>query len=160
MFASMPEKWYMQKRWLLRGNGRHGRFYSNSKYAMLEANIYPYLMIFSNTLIRIANWIQWVSSEFLDLYMYVINTSWLDFDCSMEIMCLLVGLTNKARGYPRSISVCVLTNRCWVPLVGRIIVMRTARMSHSRWTRLYLKLRAKQSCKKMFCSEGVVDGIA
>ena len=38
--------------------------------------------------------------------------------------------------------------------------MHTARMSHSRWTRLYLKLRAKQSRKKMFRSEGVVDGIA
>ena len=45
-------------------------------------------------------------------------------------------------------------------MVGRIIVMRIARMSHSLWTMLYLKLRAKQSRKKMFRSEGVVDGIA
>ena len=29
-------------------------------------------------------------------------------------------LTNEARGYPGSILVCVLTNRCWVPLVGWI----------------------------------------
>ena len=75
-----------------------------------EANIYLHLMIFSNTLKRIANWMQWVSSEFLDLY--VINTTRLDFDCSMETMRLLVGLTNKARGFPGSILVCVLTNRC------------------------------------------------
>ena len=96
---------------------------------------------------------QWVSTEFLDLY--VINTTRLDFDCSMETMRLLVGLTNKARGYPGSILVCVLTNRCWVPLVGRIIVMRIARMSHSRWTRLYLKLRVKQSRKKCFVAKAL-----
>ena len=30
-------------------------------------------------------------------------------------------LTNEARGYPGSILVCVLTNHCWVPLVGWIM---------------------------------------
>ena len=70
-----------------------------------------------------------------------------------------MGITNKAPGYPGSILVCVLSNRCWVPLVGGIILVqstvRTARVSHSRWTRLYSKLRAKQSRNKCFVAKAL-----
>ena len=38
-----------------------------------------------------------------------------------------VGLTNKARGYPGSILVCVLTNRRWLPLVGLLKVTQRTR---------------------------------
>ena len=51
-----------------------------------------------------------------------------------------VGLTNKARGYPGSILVCVLTNRRWLPLVGLLKVTQrtlpTARVSQIVCTRL------------------------
>ena len=46
---------------------------------------------------------------------------WLDFiSIGQWKWCSSWCLTNEARGYPGSILVCLLTNRCWVPLVGRI----------------------------------------
>ena len=89
--------------------------------------------------------------------MHALNTGRLDFVLSMKTMRLLVGFTKKK--HPGSILVCVLTNRCWVLLVGGIIVaqstVRTARVSHSRWTRLYSKLRAKQSRNKCFVARAL-----
>ena len=54
----------------------------------------------------------------------------------------------------------VLTNRCWVPLVGWIKVtqstVRTTRVSHSRYTRLYLKFRGKQSGNKCVVAKALL----
>ena len=64
---------------------------------------------------------------------------------------LVLYLSNPPRG--------MLTNRCWVPLVRWIIVaqstVRTARVSHSRWTRLYSKSRAKQSRNKCIVAKAL-----
>ena len=77
----------------------------------------------------------------------------------METMRPFVGLTNKARGYPGSILVCVLTNRRWLPLIGLTIVTQstlpTASVSKFIRTSLFLQLRAKKSRNKCIVAKSL-----
>ena len=78
---------------------------------------------------------------------------------SMETMRFLVGVTSKAPGYPGSILGLRVDKSLLSTRVGLIIVaqrtMRTARVSQKRWTRLSLKLRAKQSRNKCIVTKAL-----
>ena len=59
-----------------------------------------------------------------------------------------MGLANKAQGYPGSILVWLLTNHCWLPPVGLIIVTQHHKSVLTFVTRLFSNLWAKQSRNK------------
>ena len=55
-----------------------------------------------------------------------------------------------ARGYPGSILVCVLTNRCWVPLVGGMIVAQRMRECPTHVGRGYIWSCGQSNLAKKF----------